>query len=42
MRNSYKNLTEKAKGKKPLDKHRCMLEDNIKMHLRDIWYENMD
>jgi hypothetical protein len=35
-RNVYRILVGKPKGKKPLERHRCRWEDNIKMDLRDM------
>jgi hypothetical protein len=42
MRNSYKILFGKPKGKTPLGKTRCRWEDNIRMNLREVVYEDVD
>jgi hypothetical protein len=36
IRNSYKIFVGKPEGRRPLGKHRCMWEDNIRMDLREI------
>jgi hypothetical protein len=35
-------LVGKPERKRPLGRPRCMWEDNIKMHLRDIGWAGMD
>jgi hypothetical protein len=35
-RNAYRILVGKQEGKRPLGRHRCRWEDNIKMDLREI------
>jgi hypothetical protein len=42
MRNAHSNLVRKPKGKGPLRRPRRKTEDNIRMDLRDIWWENVD
>jgi hypothetical protein len=41
MRNAVKILVGKPKGKRRLEKRRSMLEDNIKMELREIGWEGV-
>jgi hypothetical protein len=41
-RNSYRILVGKPEGKRPLGKPKSMLEDNIKMDLREIGWGGMD
>jgi hypothetical protein len=33
--NAYRVLVETPEGKRPLGRHRCMWENNIKMDLRE-------
>jgi hypothetical protein len=35
-RNAFRILVGKVKGKRPLEKPRCMWKDNIEMNLRGI------
>jgi hypothetical protein len=37
MRNAYNILVGKPEGQRPLGRHRCIWEDNIRMDLREIW-----
>jgi hypothetical protein len=41
MRNEYKILVGKLKGKRPLRRHMHRWEDNIKMDLREIAFESV-
>jgi hypothetical protein len=41
-RNPYRILVGKPEGKRPIGISRCRWEDNIKMDLRDIGWNNMD
>jgi hypothetical protein len=41
MRNAYKILVGKPKGKRPLGRPRCRWEGNTKMDLREIWLEGV-
>jgi hypothetical protein len=36
LKNAYKFLIEKSKGIKPLGRHRCRWEDNIKINIIEI------
>jgi hypothetical protein len=36
MRGAYRVLVGEPEGKKPLGRHRCRWEDNIKMDLLDV------
>jgi len=38
----YRVLIRKPEGKRPLDRHRCRWEDNIRMDLRETVWEVMD
>jgi hypothetical protein len=40
--NAYRILLEKLEGKRPLERPRHKLEDNIKMNLRGIGWSDMD
>jgi hypothetical protein len=42
MRNAYKILVRKSKGKRPLGRLRCRWEYNIKKDLTEIWWEGVD
>jgi hypothetical protein len=42
MRNAYNILVRKPGGKRPLGGPRHRWEDNIRMKLREIWWEGMD
>jgi hypothetical protein len=42
VRNICKILVLKTEGKRPLGKHKRRWEDNIKMDLREIWWEVVD
>jgi hypothetical protein len=41
-RRAYKILVGKPEGKKPLGRFRCSWEDNVKMYLKEIRYEDTD
>jgi hypothetical protein len=41
-RNAYRILVVKPEGKRPLGRHRCRCEHNIKMYLREIRWDGMD
>ncbi|KAJ4441221.1 hypothetical protein ANN_11072 [Periplaneta americana] len=41
-RNAYRVLVGKSEGKRPLGRQRCRCEDNIKMDLRDVGYDDRD
>jgi hypothetical protein len=38
-RGVYRVLVGRTEGKRPLERPRCMWEDNIKMDLREIWID---
>jgi hypothetical protein len=38
-RNAYKFLVEIPEGKRPLGRHSCRWDDNIKMHLKETEWE---
>jgi hypothetical protein len=42
MRNAYKILLGKPEGKRSLGRHRHRCEDNIRIDLREIVWENVD
>jgi hypothetical protein len=42
MIKSYKVLVAKPEGITPLGRHRCRWEDNIKMDLREIRWEDVE
>jgi hypothetical protein len=42
MRNAYKILVGKPESKRSLGIHRCRLEDNIRMDLREIVFSGVD
>jgi hypothetical protein len=42
MRNEYRILVEKSKGKRPPGRPRCRWEDNIKMDLREIRFGDVN
>jgi hypothetical protein len=42
MRNAYKILVGKPEGKRPLGRRRCRREDNTKIYVKEIVYENVD
>jgi hypothetical protein len=42
MRNVYKILVGKPKGKRPLGRPRRRWEDSIRMDVREIWWEVVD
>lgn len=42
MRNAYRILVGKCKGKKPVGRHRHRWENNFKIGLKGIGYEGMD
>jgi hypothetical protein len=39
-KNSYRDFVGKSEGKRPVRRHRCRWEDNIKIVLREIGWEN--
>jgi hypothetical protein len=41
-RNAYKTSVEKPEGKRPLGGRRHIWEDNIRMDLKEIWWEGLD
>jgi hypothetical protein len=41
MRNAYRILVGKSKGEKPFGRPRHTLEDNIRMYLREIGWEDV-
>jgi hypothetical protein len=41
-RNSYRILMGKPEGKRPIGRHRCRWEDNIRMDLGEIGWGGMD
>ncbi|KAJ4439145.1 hypothetical protein ANN_15102 [Periplaneta americana] len=41
-RNSYRVLVGRPEGKRPLGRPRCRWEDNIKMDLREVGYDDRD
>jgi hypothetical protein len=42
VRNVYILLVGKSEGKRPLGKPKNRYEDNIRMDLREIWWEVVD
>jgi hypothetical protein len=42
IRNAYKILVGKSEGMRPLRKTRNGWEDNIRMNLREIWWEGVN
>jgi hypothetical protein len=40
-RSAYRMLVRKSEGKRPLGRHRCKWEDNIKMCLREIGWRDV-
>jgi hypothetical protein len=42
MRSAYKVLVRKPEGEKPLERPSCRWEDNIKVDLKEIGFENVD
>jgi hypothetical protein len=42
MRNAYDILVREREGKKLFGRHRCRWEDNIRIDLREIGWENVD
>jgi hypothetical protein len=42
MRNVYKSLVGKPERKRPLRRPRHRWEDNIRMDIREIWFEVVD
>jgi hypothetical protein len=41
-RNAYRILVGKPEGKRPLGRPRCRWVDNIKIHLRETGWDDMD
>jgi hypothetical protein len=42
VRGAYNILVGRAEGRRPLGRPRRRWEDNIKMGLREIWFEDVD
>jgi hypothetical protein len=42
MRYAYNILVGKPEGKRPLGRHRCRWEDNIRMDIREKGWEGVD
>jgi hypothetical protein len=42
LRNAYRILVQKLEGKRPLRRPGCIWEDNIRMDLREIQWEDVD
>jgi hypothetical protein len=42
VRNKYNILVGKPEEKRPVEKHRCRSQNNIKMYLREMGFENVD
>jgi hypothetical protein len=42
MRNAYKILVTKPEGTRPLRRPKSRREDNIRIDLREIWWESME
>jgi hypothetical protein len=42
MRKAYKILVGKSEEKKPCGRSRCRWEDNIRMDLREVGWEDVD
>jgi hypothetical protein len=42
MRIAFKVLVRKSEGNRPLRRHRCRWEDNIRKDLREIGWEGVD
>jgi hypothetical protein len=42
VRGAYNILVWRPEGRRPLGRPRCRWEDNIKMDLRDIGFEDVD
>jgi len=42
MRNAYNILVIKPEGKRALGRRRCRWEDNMRLDLREIWWEGVD
>jgi hypothetical protein len=42
MRNANKILARQREGKRPLQRPRCRWEDNIRMNLKEKWWEVVD
>jgi hypothetical protein len=42
IRNEYKIWIEALKGERPFGRPRRRWEDNIRMYLREIWWEILD
>jgi hypothetical protein len=40
--NAYKILIGRPKGTRPLGKPRCTREDNIRMDIKEMWWQGMD
>jgi len=38
----YRVLVGKPEGKRPLGRPRCRWEDNVKMHIQEVWCGDMD
>jgi hypothetical protein len=42
IRNVYKISVGKPEGKRPLGRPRRRLEDNIRLDIRELWWEDVD
>jgi hypothetical protein len=42
MRNAYKILVGKPEGERPFGRYRRRRDDNIRIDLNEIWWEDMD
>jgi hypothetical protein len=42
MRNAYKSLVQNVEGKRPLERPRRRLKDDIKMNLKETGLKNVD
>jgi hypothetical protein len=42
IKNAYKILVGKSEEKRPLKRHRCRWEDNIKIHLKETEWEGVE
>jgi hypothetical protein len=42
MRNAYTVLVREPEGKRPLGRHKHRCDDDIKMVLKEMWYQGLD
>jgi hypothetical protein len=42
MRNAYKIMVGKSEGKRPLGFPGRTLENNLKMNLQEVWFEDLE